>query len=412
MANRELFSLGELFISDFVREGEEPRGGKHELKLVMDEETRAVHLATSAPLNTMFGEYWYKSGLNESMRLQLKEIAETIPNLMKFNEGDIHLDIACNDGTLLSYVDSNFFTKIGIDPIEDKFKSEAEQHADLIIQDYFSAEVYKKSIFGNRKVSIITAIAVLYDIQNIDRFLKDIYEVLDDEGIFVAQLSHSGLMIDQCAFDNILSEHYWYWTLMSLNPYLDRNGFRIVDVTLNETNGGSFRIFIRKKIATDSLFATQPYRDVCKYRIESLIGYEAVRNFRSPAIWNDFYNRTKQLKETVTSYIKEQKILGNRVWAMAASTKGNTLLQYFELDNTWIDGICERNPEKYGLFTVCTNVKIFSEEEFKKSNPEFVLILAWHFVSSFMERYRWYLEGGGSFIIPCPKFKIITKEDL
>jgi len=97
------------------------------------------------------------------------------------------------------------------------------------------------------------------------------------------------------------------------------------------------------------------------------------------------------------------------VWAYAASTKGNTLLQHFNLDNTLIDGIAERSVFKWGLKTVGTNIKIYSEDDFRKSGADYVLILAWHFVSSFIEREKEYLDGGGKFIVPLPKFEIISK---
>lgn len=407
----ELFSLGELFISDFLRDGEEPRGGKHELKLVMEEDTRAVRLETVAPLNALFGEYWYKSGLNESMRKELKSIVDSVTPLLKLKEHSIWCDAGCNDGTLLRYVDDKFI-KIGIDPIEDKFKVEAERHADLIIQDYFSADVFKKSRFGKQKISIFTSIAFFYDLNEPDKFCKDVYEVLDDEGLWVMQLSHSGLMIHQLAFDNILSEHVYYYTLNSLKIILERNGFVVVDCTLNETNGGSFRVYIRKKISNEKLFATQPYRDVCKYRIESLLQYETGLGLGYPSTWMKFYDDVVNLKNRVKKFMSEERAKGETFWCYAASTKGNTLLQYFKLDDKIIDGIAERNIDKWGLKTVATNIKIFSEDEFRKAKPDYCIILAWHFISSFMERERDYLLSGGKFIVTMPSFRIITKDDL
>lgn len=408
----ELFSLGEIFISDFLRDGEEPRGGKHELKLVMEEDTRAVRLETTAPPETMFGEYWYKSGIQESMRRELENIVESILPLMKFKENDIFCDVASNDGTLLSFV-PNWFIKIGIDPAEEKFKTEAEQYADLIIQDYFSADVFKKSKFGKQKISVLTSVAVFYDIDKPDKFCKDVYEVLDDEGIWVMQLSHSGLMIKQLAFDNILSEHIYYYCLGSLKVILERNGFVVTDCQLNETNGGSFRVYIRKKIADEKLFATQPYRDVCEFRIQSLLAYEKMfLKLDEPTTWLMFYDKVVQLRNSVKKFIVEEKAKGKTFWAYAASTKGNTLLQYFKLDNTLIDGIAERNIDKWGLKTVGTNIPIYSEDEFRKAKPDYCLILAWHFVQSFKERERGYLERGGKFIVTMPKFLIITKDDL
>lgn len=403
-----LFSLGPIYISDFLKEGELPTRGIHNLSLVMEEDTRAVRLETTAPLNSLFGKYFYRSGINESMKSELRSIVNSIIPLIGLKKKDIWLDIASNDGTLLSFV-SNTMIRIGIDPCEDSYKHEAEKHADLIIQDYFNEQIYSQSIFGNQKAKIITSIAMFYDVDNPDEFCKDVYDVLDDNGLWVMQLSHSGLMIEQLAFDNILSEHVYYYSLGSLKTILERNGFQIVDCQLNDTNGGSFRVYIRKKIAELQKFATQPYRDVCNYRCNSLLEYEKKMKLDMPETWHLFYSHILELKEKTVSFIKSEKEKGKRIYAYAASTKGNTILQFFGLDNSLITAVAERSDKKYGLKTVGTNIPIISEEEMRKNKPDYLFILAWHFIKPFIEREKEYLNSGGKFIVPCPKFDIIEK---
>lgn len=403
-----LFSLGPIYISDFLKEGELPTRGIHNLSLVMEEDTRAVRLETTAPLNSLFGKYFYRSGINESMKSELRNIVNSIFPLISLKKKDIWLDIASNDGTLLSFV-SNTMIRIGIDPCDDSYKHDAEKHADLIIQDYFNKQIYSQSIFGNQKANVITSIAMFYDVDNPDEFCKDVYDVLDDNGLWVMQLSHSGLMIEQLAFDNILSEHVYYYSLGSLKIILERNGFQIVDCQLNDTNGGSFRVYIRKKIADLQKFATQPYRDVCNYRCNSLLEYEKKLKLDMPETWHLFYDRILELKEKTVSFIKSEKEKGKRIYAYAASTKGNTILQFFGLDNSLITAVAERSDKKYGLKTVGTNIPIISEEEMRKNKPDYLFILAWHFIKPFIEREKEYLNSGGKFIVPCPKFDIIEK---
>lgn len=406
----ELFSLGPIWVSDFLKDGEAPRGQQHELKLVMEEDSHAVRLATTVPLDTMFGKYFYRSGLNPQMRKSLEDVVTSILPLMKWKPLDIWLDLACNDGTLLSFV-PNMFIRAGIDPADDTYFKEAEIHADALVQDYFSVDAFKQLPLSNHKrAKVISCIAMFYDLEFPDKFLQDINEVMDDEGLLVMQLSHSGLMIDQLAFDNILSEHVAYYTLNSLTHILERNDLKVVDCQLNDTNGGSFRVYIRKTKSNDELFATQPYRDVCKYRIDSLLDFEDVRGFHLPEVWKGFYQRINDLKRKVYYFIKGEKEKGKKIWALAASTKGNTTLQYFGLDHTLIDGISERSEFKWGLKTVGTNIPIYSEQECRDAKPDYVLILAWHFISSIMEREKEMLAAGTKFIVPMPQFKIIGND--
>jgi hypothetical protein len=117
----------------------------------------------------------------------------------------------------------------------------------------------------------------------------------------------------------------------------------------------------------------------------------------------------EDLKNTLVNFIREQKSMGKSIWAYGASTKGNTLLQYFGLDNSMIDGIAERSPAKYGLMTIGTNIPIYSEDDMRSKNPDFLLVLPWHFIYEFSIREKDYLENGGTFIVPCPKFQLLDK---
>lgn len=402
---KELFSLGDLYVSDFIRNDELPRGERTEMKLLLTDDGN-VRLEKSAPLDTMYGKYWYRSGVNNSMKQELKNIVDSILKAKQLKENDIWLDIACNDGTLFTFIPPEII-KIGIDPVDDSFKNESEKHANIIVQDYFSAKAFKSIKYGHLKAKVITSIAMFYDLENPESFIKDIHEVLDDNGLWVLQLSYTPLMLNQLAFDNICHEHIYYYSLFNLKNLFEKNGFQILDCQLNDTNGGSFRIYAMKQGADVRTFASQPYRDVCKFRVSSLLAYEETLHLDSVSTWKHFYERINALKEQTVSFIKQAKADGKKIWGYGASTKGNTLLQYFGLDSTLIDGIAERSVYKFGLKTVGTNIPIYSEDEMRKAKPDYLLVLPWHFINEFCDREREYLNNGGKFIVPCPKFEVI-----
>jgi SAM-dependent methyltransferase len=405
---KKLFSLGKLYVSDFINKDEDARAGKHDMTLVIDERYGAARLETCTPIHSMFGKYWYRSGINQTMRTELKDIVDSVTSVQKLNEGDLWLDIACNDGTLLSFV-PNGIKKLGIDPAEDSFKNESSKIADEVIQDFFTLENFKKSKFKKKKAKVVTCIAMFYDLDEPVEFLKDVTKVLDDDGLFVLQMSYTPLMIKQLAFDNICHEHVYYWGLASIEKLLKKAGLKIVDCQLNDVNGGSFRIYIKKKKSDVTTFATAPYRDVCNVRVESLIKWEKGLKLDKEEIWLDFYNRIEALKKETVDFIKAEKAKGKIICGYGASTKGNTLLQYFGLDNTLIDAIAERSPYKFGLKTIGTNIPILSEEDVREMNPDYMLILPWHFISEFIKREDEFLSKGGKFIVPCPNFQIIEK---
>jgi hypothetical protein len=404
---KQLLTLGNVYISDFIKEGETPRGGRHELKLVLDENIQAPRLEAPPKMEDMYGKYWYRSGINHTMKNELKEVVDSVMKIKKLKENDVWIDIASNDGTLLSYLPKELI-RIGIDPADDSYKKEAEQHANLVIQDFFTADAYKNSTFGKNKAKVITCIAMFYDTEQPIQFLKDVAEIIDEGGVFVLQMSYTPLMIEQLAFDNICHEHVWYYSLFNIKKMLNDVGFKVFNCELNDVNGGSFRVYSTLDTEHIKNIGTQQYRDVSNYRVNSILEYEKTLNLNDQSTWDSFFARTEDLKDKVVSFIKEEKAKGKKVWAYGASTKGNTLLQYFNLDHTLIDGIAERSPYKWGLKTIGTNIPIFSEDEMRKQNPDYLLVLPWHFINEFVTREEDFLKNGGTFIVPCPKFQLIN----
>lgn len=405
----ELFTLGDLYVSDFLATDEAPVTPPSPLRVMMDDVTSEVRLERPVDPHLMYGRYWYRSGTNATMTRELKDVVDSVLRVKQDLAGGVWLDIASNDGTLLSHVPGDMF-RVGIDPADQSFVRECRAHADAVIQDFFSAEAYQRvapAHRSGRRADVVTCIAMFYDLDDPDPFLADVREVLADDGVFVLQMSYSPLMLAQVAFDNICHEHVFYYTLSTLQARLAKAGFRVVDCQLNDVNGGSFRVYATKNEADPTKFGTQPYRDVCRFRVEQTLDHELVEQWNSPSRWRDFFRRIESLKRQTVDFVREAKADGKTVWGYGASTKGNTLLQYFGLDHTMLDGIAERSHYKFGLRTVGTDVPIYSEEQMRVDPPDYLLVLPWHFIAEFVQREHRYLEGGGKFVVPCPEFRVI-----
>jgi hypothetical protein len=407
--NIKVVNLGEHYVSDFIKSESDYTGReKYSLDLVLNTEIGAARLTGMPPNETMWGKYWYRSGINATMTKELGNIVDEITSRVKHQSGDIWLDIACNDGTLLKQVPDTY-SKIGIDPADDTFVNESSKVA-TIVQDYFSYDAYQRTGYGDKKVKVITTIAMFYDLIDPHPFINDVCKILDDNGIWVLQLSYTPLMIKQLAFDNICHEHAYYHSIGSFKKLFESHGLKIVDCSLNDVNGGSFRVYVQKETADVTSFGTSPLRDVCKFRVDSLLEYETTfYNMNDLNIWKKFQSDIEELKEQTVNFIKQEKAKGKVICGYGASTKGNTLLQWFGLDHTMIDAIAERSPYKFGLKTIGTNIPILSEEEVRNMKPDYMLVLPWHFISEFVQREDEYLSNGGKFIVPCPKFEIIGK---
>lgn len=402
----KVVNLGNHYVSDFISsDNDYNHKKKYSLDLELDETVGAAKLTEIPPSDTMWGKYWYRSGINATMTKELGSIVEEVMSRIKYDKGDVWLDIACNDGTLLKQIPDDF-VKLGIDPADGTFVEESSKYA-KVIQDYFSYDAYQK-LNVDKKAKVITTIAMFYDLINPDPFIEDINKVLDDDGIWVLQMSYTPLMIQQLAFDNICHEHAYYYSLNSIKKLFERHKLKIVDCSLNDVNGGSFRVYVQKEIANITSFGTSPLRDVCNFRVQSILDYEKNSfDISKKEVWDKFMSDIENLKKQTVDFIKQEKAKGKKICGYGASTKGNTLLQWFGLDSTLIDAIAERSPYKYGLKTIGTNIPILSEEEVRQMNPDYMLVLPWHFISEFVKREKDFLDSGGKFIVPCPKFEII-----
>jgi NDP-4-keto-2,6-dideoxyhexose 3-C-methyltransferase len=406
-----LLSLGDLYVSDFLAPGEEPRAGRFPLELVRDPDG-LVHLSEQPPPELMWGRYWYRSGTNESMRRALADVVASTLDVVSVEVGDLWVDVASNDGTLLGAVEDMTLAAyrpylVGVDPADDSFRYECEQIADLVVQEPFTEAIADQIRAGFGRAKVVTCIAMLYQLADPAKFLEAVRGLLADDGLFVVQLSYTPLMIQQLAFDNVCHEHARYYTLHTLHRTLGQAGFRIVDAQLNDVNGGSIRLLCQRDDADPAGYGTQPQRDVARMRLDSLYAHELGGGYNGIEIWQAFARRLEALRDQVVGFVRDARRRGETVWGYGASTKGNTLLQYFGLDSTLVTAIAERQEQKWGLRTVGTDIPIVAEADMRAARPDYLLVLPWHFIAEFRRREAGYLAAGGRLLVPCPQFQVI-----
>ena len=274
MKNGELIlDLGEHFVSGFTDTFEEAfEGQKYPLKLVWSDKLDCPVLSEQPPFEMMWGKYWYQSGINGKMRKDLKNVVESIGEVMTPLKGDIWLDIASNDGTLLNFVKDDY-VKVGCDPVEGYIAQLCKTKCSFFINDYFTAEKYLQNV--SKKAKIITCCAMFYDLQDPNTFLKDVYDTLQDDGIFVFQFTYTPSMMLMGDFMNICHEHYAYHDFSNVYRLLEDVGFEVFDAESYDTDLIlAVPILVLEIVAVDAvlikLFATQCRSTVCKLLIGKL----------------------------------------------------------------------------------------------------------------------------------------------
>lgn len=426
----DVIDLGDQYLQgSFVKAGTtEPSSRKIPTKLVRCDVSKSetacglVQMSVTTPPRILYANYWYASGISQTMRSHLEGIVEEVSKLMGgYPTGTPRrvLDIACNDGTLLSYYGSRpQVERYGVDPSDIARKATAKAEDAIIINDLFPTDqlVVTTNISTRTpptpglestqpiKFDAITSIAVYYDLEDPVAFAKAIASHLKDSGMWVLEVAYLPATLKQVSYDTIVGEHLEYYSLASLEAIMERAGLRIFRADLNASNGGSIRAFVCK--ATCRAFDTpKSATDLAKLRMTE---FDLALDTDAP--YEQFRARVAtqraDLKALIEGIVKD----GGRVHLLGASTKANTLLQACGLDSRLIPYASERSPEKHGARTLGTDIQIVSETESRALKPTHYLIGPWHFRDEILQRERDTVNRDGiKLIVPLPVIEVIDR---
>lgn len=366
--------------------------------LVMCEQCRLVQLRDTTESSELYEHlYGYRSGISQTMRDHLMNFNHSLQQWVSFNDGDYVLDIGSNDSTFLSYYPSNV-TRVGCDPTGKQFSQ--YYAADMkLIPTYFTEKVIRETFGDGVRFKAVTSISMFYDLPDPVQFAKDIHSILEEEGIWALEQSYVGTMLKRNSIDTICHEHLEYYGLKQIKEIMDRAGFKIIDVSFNDCNGGSFRILVAKQTAT--------LHSECTETIQTLLQSEEDSGMHTIERYEKFYEDCLSEVNRLVAFIRYAQKDNKKVYIYGASTKGNCLLQFGKIDSTLIPYAVERNPLKYG-HTTSTGIEIISEDQMRQDHPEYLLVLPWHFRDEIIKRESEYLERGGALLFPFPHFELYT----
>ena len=391
---KKIVKIGKQPLSGFFYSKKKTNLDKYSLDLYKCSSCQLVQLNNPADTKKMYGNhYGYKTSVSTMMISHLREKVKRLKINKLIKKGNNILDIGSNDASFLKLLGKNY-NLYGIDPSAKKFKREYKKMK--LITNFFSKKNILKNIKNkNIKFDLISSFAIFYDVEDPNSFCKDIEMLLNDNGIWVCEFSYLPLMLKNLTFDQICHEHIMYYTFGVFEKILLNNNLKVIDIKLNEINGGSIEVIITKHKSkiTSNKRAIKKIKDD-----EKKITREAFHNFSE---------RIKKVRNDLFSFVSNNK----SIVGYGASTKGNIVLNYCNINSTQIPYICDANKQKFGKYTPGSNIKIISKEKMRIMKPKYILILIWSFRSEIIKQELNYLKKGGNLIFHLPKFHIINKKN-
>ena len=380
----DIISLGNQYLTTFVRPGLHDDLPRAPLDLIRCTECGLVQLQHTTPPDLLYRYFWYQSGINETMRKALASVVSSTTALAPVSSGDLVIDIGSNDGTMLHFYDKEV-RRVGFEPALNMERDSALE----IIPDYF-----KYRDFG-QKAKIISTIAMFYDLDMPNSFVADVQRQLADDGVWVNQLNQLSTMIETYAYDSICHEHLEYYSLRTLRTLYERHGLEIFHVTRNDINGGSMRVFAAKK---------------GQRMVQDSVLYAVTSETLTSGDFRNFAEGVHHRAASLNTFLTHTSLKGIPVHVYGASTKGNVLLQFCNIDTSTVSAAADRNPEKWGLEMVGSWIPIISEQDSRRRSPGYYLVLPWAFMDEFKLREKSYLKEGGAFLVPLPDLRVVDSK--
>jgi len=352
------------------------------LSLVFCPECTLVQLDRNFDLEQMFGiEYGYESSLNHSMKDHLEKLVESVVEISPISSKFNVLDIGSNDGTLLNYLTKNYEVAgaVGVDPTLDLFTDKYDKRIFKINTLFSSSTAIGLQDNYPEGFSLITSVAMFYDLPNPNDFVEGVKKILSKNGIWVIELSYLFSMINHKAIDTVCHEHLEYYSLNSIDNLLKRHDLKVFDYELNASNGGSVRLYI------SSIF---DHRQESVAFLQSKAA-EPVAYFEVKNLIEEMVTKIDEQVSEAIAYLNDSRISKDlQTYGLGASTKGNFFLQVFSDLSKQIQYIGEINVRKFNKFTPGTNIEIVDEQTLVKATAAIYVVFPWHFKHFLIDNYR------------------------
>jgi SAM-dependent methyltransferase len=358
-----------------------------------------VQLDHVVPPEVMFRDYIYVSSTSQTMPAHFAGYADEIVTRFLDSSHDLVLEIGSNDGCLLRALQTLHVQAIGMEPAVN-LASIANATGTRTVNDFFCERSAREFRSREGAVKVVIGNNVLAHVGDLQNLVAGLDLVLRPDGIAVFEVPYLIDLLRKTEFDTIYHEHLYYFALRPLQRLFESRGMRIFDVKRLFIHGGSIRLYVCR---TKSEMNTLP-------TVDDLLRVEQLAKLERVATYTAFADQVLTMKRELRALLSELKASGARIAAYGAPAKGNTLLNHFSIGSDIIDFVVDRSPYKQGMYTPGTHLPIVKVERLLDEQPDYVLLLAWNFLTEICEQQSEYLNRGGKFIIPIPTPKVLTRD--
>jgi hypothetical protein len=344
----------------------------------------------------LFREYLFQTGSSSGLVAHFSLYAQEIVQKYNIKPGAFVVEIGSNDGTLLKFFKALGLNVLGIDPAVE-IAQQATAAGTPTLPEFFSSALAKQIAAQHGAAKLIVANNVYAHSDELADITTAIASLLDDDGIFIFEVSYLLDIIDKFLFDTIYHEHLSYHSISALQRFLKAHGLHLFDVEKITSKGGSIRGFVQK------INGPHPEQAI----IETMIAEEIRRGLHQPQIFQHYEQAILLQKQAVTAFIDKALQHKKRVIAYGASTTVITLMYHFELENK-LEYLVDDNPKKQGLFSPGCHLEVSLSNILYTDKPDIVVILAWQYADVIIQKHQQFIAEGGTVVVPLPSLQIIS----
>ncbi len=383
-------------VNTFLKQEEIATEKKYDLSVGFCPHCFLVQLINNIPPEDIFTHYVYFSSVSQYFLEHCKKTAKYLTEKLHLNKESLVLEIASNDGAQLQYFQELGIPVLGVDPAQNITRI-AEAKGIKTITAFFNHHLAKQLREKNIRADLVFGSNVLAHVPEIVDFLHGVKQVLKPKGTAVFEFPYmKGLLENK--FDTIYHEHVFYYSLIALVNLFKTAGLEIYDVEMTPMQGGSLMIY-----------ASCPGVFPIHNHVKDLVAEEIKSGFNLLGTYQKMGQNVLALKYSLVDVLKSIKREGKKIVAYSAPAKGNTLLNYFNINKNYLDFIVDKSKAKQGLYTPGTHLLVEPVEKIYETRPDYLLILCWNIVDEVvvMEELQEWRRGGGKFIIAVPSIKIL-----